>query len=325
MKGINIRIIGHSVDLPALSTRSFFHSSELFCLLEKTPGQYPYMLVAEDNAGHVAAHLLVTIRRSHRWLPPFIVFQARVYGEGVYDATCNKEEIFARFLAALMPLCKQKLCVSVEFSDISQKMFGYSVLREHRFFPVHWQEVHNSLHSRPPEQRLAESVRKKIAKAQALGVTTREACNEKELYAFYRLLKRFSPMRIRRHIPSASLFVELQKSRNSCVFLTFLHEKIIGGCVCVYSGKDAYMWFLASKQTVYSAYHPAEVTVWKAIQHAHLHHYDHIHFLDVGLPFKRNPFREFILSFGGKPVAQYRWFHIAPSWANRLLSWWYTS
>ena len=45
--------------------------------------------------------------------------------------------------------------------------------------------------------------------------------------------------------------------------------------------------------------------------------------MDVGLPFKRNRFREFILGFGGKPVSVYRWFRCNVRWINRVLSWLY--
>lgn len=49
------------------------------------------------------------------------------------------------------------------------------------------------------------------------------------------------------------------------------------------------------------------MTVWQAIIWAWKHNYAHIYFLDAGLPYPNNPFREFILRFGGKPVAKYRW------------------
>lgn len=61
--------------------------------------------------------------------------------------------------------------------------------------------------------------------------------------------------------------------------------------------------------------------MWKALNYAHEHHYGHMFFMDVGLPWRRNPFRDFILSFGGKPVSTYRWFRFSISWVNSLLRW----
>jgi hypothetical protein len=43
--------------------------------------------------------------------------------------------------------------------------------------------------------------------------------------------------------------------------------------------------------------------------------------MDVGLPFRRNPYRDFILSFGGKEVSTLRWFRISFRWLNKLASW----
>ena len=48
-----------------------------------------------------------------------------------------------------------------------------------------------------------------------------------------------------------------------------------------------------------------------------------LHFLDAGLPITHNPYREFILSFGGKPTAKYRWFQVALPWVNRMVGWFY--
>jgi hypothetical protein len=45
--------------------------------------------------------------------------------------------------------------------------------------------------------------------------------------------------------------------------------------------------------------------------------------MDVGLPFQKNPFREFILRFGGKEQSTYRWFRFGIRWINRLLTWLY--
>ena len=51
--------------------------------------------------------------------------------------------------------------------------------------------------------------------------------------------------------------------------------------------------------------------------------FQHMCFLDVGLPFKNNSFREFILRFGGKEQSTYRWFRFSIKWVNRLLKWIY--
>ena len=128
---------------------------------------------------------------------------------------------------------------------------------------------------------------------------------------------------MRRIIPKIEQFKELYKSHNARLLIPLYKNKLVGGCACPYSEGDAYLWYLASKRKSHPTLHSDTMTVWKAIGHAYEHRYAHIRFLDVGLPFKGNPFRDFILSFGGKPVAKYRWFRISIPWLNRLLSWWY--
>ena len=100
-------------------------------------------------------------------------------------------------------------------------------------------------------------------------------------------------------------------------------RKIVGGCTLAFSKDDAYLWHLASRRKRYIYLHPDTMTVWHAISYAYQHGYRHIHFMDVGLPWKQNPYREFIRSFGGKPVAKYRWFRCNIGIINRLLKWIY--
>ena len=69
--------------------------------------------------------------------------------------------------------------------------------------------------------------------------------------------------------------------------------------------------------------HPDILTIWHTLKTAHSRGFEHMFFLDVGLPFQKNAFRDFILAFGGKQTSGYRWFHCSIGWINRLLSWFY--
>jgi hypothetical protein len=65
------------------------------------------------------------------------------------------------------------------------------------------------------------------------------------------------------------------------------------------------------------------MTTWNVIKDCYANHYQHVFFLNVGLPYKHNRLREFILNFGGKPVSTFRWFRFTFSWLNKLLSWFF--
>ena len=105
--------------------------------------------------------------------------------------------------------------------------------------------------------------------------------------------------------------------------MTRWHNKVIGGCACICSGPNIYLWYLASKRKSHPTLQPATATVWGAISHAYEHKFRHIFFMDVGLPFKKSKYRDFILSYGGKEVSAYRWFYFTFPPLNRILTWIY--
>lgn len=323
MKEISVRLISKSAELPDMRHSSFFHSTELFLIAEKTPGCNPYMAVAEDKDQKVVAHMLALVWCHSTMLPPWRYSHGRVYGEGEYADEADKEQIFSLMLNAVTRMFRQKLCLYTEFSDISSKMFGYRHFRKNGYFPIPWQEIHNSLHSMPPEKRVSEKVKARIETSRKYGVTTKPLSGEAELRSFYKLLHAYFLFKTRRNIPNKNMFRQLAQSQHSKTLATVYKGKIIGGCVCIFSDNNAYLWYIASKRKTYHHIHPNTATVWSAIEYAYTHHFDHIFFLDAGLPFRQNPMREFILSFGGKPVSKFRWFWIPIPRINKIVSWFY--
>lgn len=323
MNEFSVVIISKSEELPQMACTDFFHSVDLFRIIEKTPGQKPYMAITYKG-NDVMAHMLVLLRRRGSLFPPYLFTQGRAYGEGEYSPTCadDKETIFGMMLRCLIRKIKIGICLYIEFSDLSTKMFGYKTFRDNGFFPVHWMEIHNSLHSMPPAKRLMPRVKKQIAKARMSGLITTIADNEKEYDCFMKILRGRSTLKIRRFIPDPKLFHELLKLGDCKLFITRDGISIVSGCICVYSNENCYLWYLATKHKLHKK-RASAMTVWAAILDAYKCSYKHIYFMDVGLPFKKNPFREFILGFGGKPVGTYRWFRCSFTWVNKILSWLY--
>ena len=162
-----IKILSSSSELPSLNNDAFLHSAEMFSMLEKTSSVTPYMLVAFNDDGTVAAHMMV-ILRNRRWvIPPYFLTQGRVYGCGVYANEEQREEIFQELLTTANTLFRRKRCFYVEFSDMPHKIFGYSALRSAGYFPIPWLEVRNSLHSVHPKERLTQATAELIDKAVA--------------------------------------------------------------------------------------------------------------------------------------------------------------
>lgn len=328
MEDFSVKIISRSRELPDnISNSYFFHGSELFCILEKIPAHSPYMAIAQAADGTIVGQMLATTRRRASILPfPYLFTQARIYGEGCYDEKLTEEQknhVFGLLLSSITRVLKRKfLCLYIEFSDISTKMFGYQQFRRNDYFPVGWQEVCETLDDdTDPSEQLSEKLHNQIMRAKSHGVITREAQNAEEIHTFYMLLKRFNRLKFWRFIPSEELFQELVKSENAKVFLTIYRDKIIGGSACSYEQGNAFLWYFASKRKTYHALHPNAHTIWHTIQYAYNHNYAHLYFLDGGLPFYHYPQREFLINFGGTPITKYRWWRFSIPVLNRFLCW----
>ena len=320
-----VDIITNQKDLPALDNTNFFHSRQFFEIARQTPRHKPYMAVVKNGEGGVMAHLLAIVRYRTSWWPPYIYMHCRLLGEGVYSYAHegkSDSELFAMMLDAL----RRKLSIRVlyiEVSNLSQKMFAYRELKQLQFFPVHWMSIHNSLHSHTPEERISERLQKHIDNAYARGVITREVNGEQEFQEFMSLLRRHHWLKPRRYIPDKKFFLAIKNQHHGRLYITRYHNHVIGCSAVAYSSQNAYLWYAAFRRKSFVRLHPDELTIWHALKDAHSRGYQHMFFLDVGLPFSRNPFREFILRFGGKPVSTYRWFHCTIRWINALLSWIY--
>lgn len=316
-------IYSDSADLPDFECRDFFHSKSLFLLFEHTPRQKAYMAIVRTADGRTVGHMLAVVRYRVSLIPPYIYSHCRVIGEGEYkECEYSANELFEVALRALTKKLHNRV-LYIEVSNLSTKMFGYKLFRELSYFHVRWMSIHNSLHSMPPEDRLSEKMRRRIDNAYSKGVVTKEVENDDELEAFYRLLKQHNRFKLKRYIPDEAFFRGIVETEHGRLFVTKYKNKVIGCCACVYSGSNAYLWYSAFLRKSFIVVHPDIVTIWHAIKFAYDNGYDHIVFMDVGLPFRKNPFREFILRFGGKPVSTYRWFRFSLKWLNGIISWIY--
>jgi len=316
---MKITVYVHTAEVPELNAGSYFHSKELMDLCERTPRHKPYMVVATDDNDKVAAHLLAVVRYRRSWLPPYLYTHARVLGEGVY-VDGPDEKLFEKMADALTEQLQNKV-LYIEFSHLSQKMFGYSCLRNNGYFHVRWMNVHNSLHSRTPEERITQKQMQRIKHAMERGATTKIVETEDEFKAFSKLLRRHHWLKPRRFIPDDAFFRGMRDAGRCKIFLTQYHDIVIGCSVCVYDGNDAYLWYSAARRKSFATLYPNAMTYWASIQDAYHSGCQHIRFIDVGLPFKKNPYRDFILRFGGKEVSAYRWFRISIRWVNSLAKW----
>lgn len=318
-----VNIYTENDKLPVLMHGNFFHSRELFEIAANSPGCSPYMAVATDGEQRVVAQLLVIVQRRSNLFPPYLYTHAHAFGEGEYLSGVQVEPIFSQMLEAVTRRLNRSLCLYIEFSGLRKKMLGYKSFRKLGYFPIPWQEVYNSLHSMAPEQRLTEKTKRRLTGIVGKGLDTHEA-DDGELRQFHKFLKRHYRFKLRRYIPPFEFFEGLQKSKNALVMVTTFKNHVIGGSACVYTEDNAYLWFMASRRKSYALLRPGYATVWHAIKYAHECHCRHFCFMDAGLPWHKDRQRSFVLGFGGKPVAKYRWFKFHSRLVNRILGWFYS-
>ncbi|WP_028904331.1 MULTISPECIES: GNAT family N-acetyltransferase [unclassified Prevotella] len=313
-----------SKGMPALREGSYFHSRELMEVCEAAPRQRPYMVVITDGTGRELCHMLGIIRFRTLILPPFLLIHCRILSEGIYcdDPAYKKDELFGCMLDALTRKLDNRV-LFIEVSNLSQKMLGYKQLRQNNYYPVNWISIHNSLHRHAPEERISEKLQRRIDHAHQRGAQTEIVNTEADFKAFSQLLRKHHILKPKRYIPDDIFFRELMASTNGNLFVTKYHHKVIACAACVYSEGDAYLWYSAFKRKSYHALHPDTIIIWDVMKHAYEQGYQHMRFMDVGLPFQKNPYREFILRFGGKEQSTYRWFRFSIRWVNALLSWIY--
>jgi len=295
-------------------------------MLEQTPRLQPCMVVVTNEKGETIAQILAQIRSKRRILGLNFTRRARIYGEGVYrndvDFT-EKAKLFDDMMDALVHYMLRHWCYHIELSDMSKKMFGYRTLRQHGFVPIPWIQLHQSLHSRTPEERASEKVLQRVKYAMENGFETCEAKTKEEIHQLYRLIKRYYLLRKQRYIPKETLFQQIGSSHHGHIYITLYKGHIVGGSVVVDSGRESMLWYDAAMEKRYLFYHPHTLTVWNAIKEAHRRGQDHIHILNIGLPFSRSKYRDFMLSFGGKPIGSYRWFRFSNSVMRRFMFWYY--
>ena len=316
------RIYTRAETLPAgLQTDNFFHSPQFFALCKSTPRQRPYFVTAETADGRIAGQMLAVVRYRSSWLPPYLYRHCRVLGEGVYAPGAPRQELFGLMLGMLTSHLGYSVLYT-EFSNLSTKMTGYREFRECGYFPVRWMSIHNSLHSHSPEERISARMLRRIELAYKRGVVTDEVRSEADFRSFSKLLRLHNWTKPKRYIPADEFFRGLH-GEHGRLFLTRYRDRVVGCSAVAYSQNQAYLWYAAYRRKSFAWLRPDVLTIWHAIKSAYGRGCEHIFFMDVGLPFQKNAFRDFILRFGGKPTSTYRWFKCSVGWINRLFSWFY--
>lgn len=318
---IRLTTYEHSKDIPALPGINIFHSTELFKVLEQTPGYRPLLLVASVG-NHSVGKMLCITRRSSRLLRFLSV--TYIYGIGEYfSSNIRREEIFNELLAYFTQRFQERSFL-LEFRNLEEPLFGYKYFRQNHYFPIKWLRVQNTLRQDEITQWMSNSRKRQIARGLEKGAQMEVAQNEEEIREFFAMLKKFYSPKVHRYLPEQEFFLGLTRQTTdrelSKTFIIRYKGKIIGGSVCLFSGKKAYLMFSGGLRKTYPLLYPGVLAVWNAMHYSMAHGYEQFEFINAGLPFKKYSYRDFILRFGGKQLSSRRWFKLRWPWLNRLFN-----
>lgn len=312
------------MEIPDFQGKNTFHSKELFQIYEETPGYTPFLIVASKE-GIPVARLLAVIRKSIRLFPPSFIKRCEVFGTGEYLVEeQERESIFGEMLEHLTTEVMRNSFL-IEFRNLENTMFGYKYFRANNYFSINWLRVRNSLHnSINVETRFSPSRLRQVKKGLKNNAVVEEAHTVEEIRDFSHMLHNVYSSRIRKHFPNVTFFhhmdTRLINSNRGKIFIVHYKDKIIGGAACIYSEDNAYLWFSGGMRKTYALQYPGILAVWKALTDAQANGYRHMEFMDVGLPFKKHGYRDFVLRFGGKQSSTRRWFRFRWQWLNNLLT-----
>jgi len=322
---LRIDIYNKGEEIPDVVERNIFHSKELFLIFEKTSGFKPFMFAVYDGE-RCLVRLLTYVQRDRSVFSHSFVKRCVVYGCGDFAPDLLPEEKDKAFEFLLNEFTQQmmKKAFVMEFRNLDNALFGYKAFHDNHFIPINWLRVRNSLHgNKNVDQRFSTSRLRQIRKGIKNGAVVEIAHKTDDVKAFAQMLKRVYSSHIRKYFPDKDFFHHLfdvwHNDGKTKIIIVRYKQKIIGGAVCLYSGENAYLWFSGGMRKTYPSQYPGVLSIWKALEDAQENGYQHFEFMDVGLPFRRHGFRDFVLRFGGKQSSTRRWFRFRWKWLNRFL------
>lgn len=301
-------------DIPELPGTNIFHSKDLFLFYEAISHYIPILIVASIG-GQPIAKLLAVIRKNSFLLPFPFLRRCEVYGTGEYWSNqIEKEEIFGHMVEHLTNEALRYASI-IEFRNLDNALDGYKYFRANKYFAINWLRVRNSLHRLDKvEDQFSPSRMREVKKGIKNGAQVDEAHSIEEISELSRILHKIYSARIRRYFPTLVFFQQantwLISKGLAKIYIVKYKGKIIGGSTALFSGKNSYLWFSGGMTKRFAQQNPGVLAIWSALVDAKMQGCQHMEFMDVGLPFRKHGFRNFILRFGGKQTSTRRWFRI---------------
>lgn len=321
MTKLTISTYTSSENLPKTIGENTFHSVELFQVYEAAKGFMPIYFLAK-RGNKVVARLLAIRLCTFRFFGLPLLYRMQVYGHGEYlEGKGNEADVFGEILPYVTKQL-HKYAALIIFRNLSSGLFAYKYFRKSYYFPVNWLCVRNSLHSDKLWNRFSDSRKRQIKKGINHGAVISEAKNMEEIHQLYKLLRKNYSAKIMRSLPSLSFFTYyFKKEELKPLLKTFLVKyrgNIIGASIVVCSKQDMHILYSGGLRKTYYKLHPGVLAVWGAMEYGKENGFQHLEFMNVGVPFRRHGYRQFVSLFGGKQTSTRRWYRIRWKFLNKF-------
>lgn len=309
-------------DIPELPGTNVFHSKNLFLFYEAIAHYTPILIVASLD-GIPVAKLLAVVRKNSFFLPFPFLKRCEIYGTGEFlNGHADKEETFGQIINHLTKEALRSAAI-IEFRNLDNALDGYKYFRANKYFAINWLKVHNSLHRiEKVEDQFSPSRLREVRKGLNNGAQVSEAQTIEEISEFSHMLHKIYSARIRKYFPTLVFFQQastwLISKGLAKIYIVKYKGKIIGGSTTLFAGENAFLWFSGGMTKRYVKQYPGVLAIWTALVDAKSRGCRHIEFMDVGLPFRKHGFRNFILRFGGKQSSTRRWFRFRWNFLNNF-------
>lgn len=316
---MNIRIIYHinEIDIQQWEslllkskTRSFFQTKECYDLYAANPEfMKPFCWAVEDD-GMLQGVIVGYIQKDGGRVKQFLSRRA-IINSGPLLANDISDEA----LTSLLTECKRILqgkAIYVEcrnFEDYSQykKVFencGFDYV-PHLNFHV------NTTSEEVVQKNIHKSCKRDIRTSFRDGAEIVDNPTVKEVADFYAILRVLYANKVKTPLYPISFFECLYHKNYSKFLLVRLHDKIIGGVVCVCLNDYAvYEWFACGEDGIYKNIHSSTVATYAGIRYAAKNGYQHFDMMGAGKPDEDYGVRDFKAKFGGQLVEHGRFLQI---------------
>ena len=180
--------------------------------------------------------------------------------------------------------------------------------------------------------RIAESKRRQIRKAQAQGVVIVQPDGIDDIKAFYQILRKLYREKVKRPLFDECFFVSFYEQKLGKYLLVKYQGKVIGGVMCpIINTLDGasgtcspglpntlkpqlstiYEWYICGNDTDYHEQYPSVMATWAAMEYAAEHNLARFDVMGAGVPDKPYGVRDFKADFGGELVEHGRFTYIA--------------